>query len=67
MNSAILRCTCVHKGQDEMYGKFRRVCNLCRSNTGGSNIRFRCTVCGSIVIPDSGTIRKFQKEKEENK
>jgi len=53
---AILRCTCKHKSQDRLHGKQRRVCNRMRPMGGG--IRFRCTVCGTIIIPE-GRQRKY--------
>ena len=36
----IRRCECVHKGQDELHGRFMRVMNLCKD---GSHVR--CTIC----------------------
>jgi len=72
MNSAILTCTCRHENQDRMYGKYRRVCNLCRGKQASSDttIRFRCTVCGSIITPSGNELKRFQtilKEKEKGK
>jgi predicted SprT family Zn-dependent metalloprotease len=39
----IITCTCENKGQDEMYGKHRRVGNQTKKGDGSL---YRCTVCG---------------------
>lgn len=39
----LITCVCKHEGQDEMYGKGKRVFNPAPSKKA-----FRCTVCGSI-------------------
>lgn len=45
-DAKILKCTCVHAGQDEMYGKGFRLMNPCgKSQDSG----YRCTVCGKEV------------------
>ncbi len=43
-NTKIVNCTCTHAGQDELYGKGRRVAN--RANPTSNAPKFRCTVCG---------------------
>ncbi len=35
-------CTCVHEGQDKMFGKRNRLHNLTKKED------WRCTVCGNI-------------------
>ena len=42
--SKILTCTCSHAGQDEMYGKGRRLFNPTGKNQTSDN--YRCTICG---------------------
>lgn len=37
----IMLCTCKHEYQDKLYGKGKRVFNLCKKGISG-----RCTVCG---------------------
>lgn len=36
----ILKCTCIHKDQDELHGKGNRVYNVLKTPAA------RCTVCG---------------------
>ena len=55
----ILKCTCVHKFQDEKYGLYNRVHN----QSGKESNKARCTVCGNVR--DIGKIFK-QEEKKEN-
>jgi len=43
MTSKLIKCSCKHAVQDEMYGIGNRVGNETRSG------QFRCTVCSSIV------------------
>jgi hypothetical protein len=40
MNTIVQSCTCVHKQQDEIHGKGRRVFNYAKKNES-----WRCTVC----------------------
>ena len=45
----IARCNCVHKFQDKVHGKGRRVFNaLGRDRMGRTNGSARCTVCGNV-------------------
>lgn len=41
--SMIIKCSCVHNGQDKLHGAQRRVCNECK-DTGSGHV-YRCTVC----------------------
>jgi len=43
MASKLVKCSCKHAAQDEMYGIGNRVGNETRSG------QFRCTVCSTIV------------------
>jgi hypothetical protein len=43
--STIIVCTCEHKEQDELHGKYKRVGNYIGSSTKDSP-KARCTVCG---------------------
>lgn len=40
----ILKCSCEHTYQDQIYGKGNRVFNAM-----GSDGKFRCTVCGKEI------------------
>ena len=42
--TAVLKCNCVHKTQDLIYGKSMRVHNLTNLGTGNQMV-WRCTVC----------------------
>lgn len=55
----ILKCTCVHKYQDEKYGFGNRVHN----QSGTDSNKARCTVCGNVR--DAGKFYQV-KEKKEN-
>lgn len=46
----IAPCTCVNKGQDDLYGKHNRLHNYCQklSKAAGGGDKYRCTVCGRI-------------------
>lgn len=39
--TAVMSCTCQHQAQDALYGKGRRLHNLC----GKQQDKYRCTVC----------------------
>lgn len=41
--TSVIRCKCVHKDQDEMYGKGMRIHNVCKQGKG-----WRCTVCQDV-------------------
>lgn len=44
--SKIMKCTCKHEYQDQVYGKGMRVCNpIGKSQDSG----YKCTVCGAII------------------
>lgn len=43
MTIKIMKCTCKHDFQDEMYGAGNRVANPMRTG------QFRCTVCGAVL------------------
>ena len=43
--SKIKKCTCPHKGQDELHGAGNRVMNMTTKGKGDTPI-YRCTVCG---------------------
>ena len=45
--SAIKKCNCEHKYQDEKYGKGMRVMNELKSKQGVPQ-EYRCTVCGRV-------------------
>jgi hypothetical protein len=57
MTSKVVRCTCAHKYQDELYGAGNRMANELR------NGQYCCTVCGSIV-GSSQNIHQAPKAKE---
>lgn len=40
-----IACDCEHKGQDEIYGKGKRLGNATQKGTKDSVV-YRCTVCG---------------------
>ena len=42
MTSKVVKCTCVHLGQDGIYGEGNRLANELRSG------QLRCTVCGTV-------------------
>ena len=44
MSCAIIKCTCSHAGQDELYGKGMRLANSCKEKAGGQ-CEWRCSVC----------------------
>jgi len=60
MTSKVVRCTCAHKYQDELYGAGNRMANELR------NGQFKCTVCGSVV-GSSQSIHQAPKAKETEK
>ena len=60
MTSKVVRCTCAHKYQDELYGVGNRMANELR------NGQFKCTVCGSVV-GSSQSIHQAPKAKETEK
>lgn len=39
----IIKCVCVHEGQDKLHGKGMRVYNPGKDAGGG--VKWRCTVC----------------------
>jgi len=43
----IIKCTCNHEQQDEMYGKFSRVHNPIKKSPNQPQ-EYRCTVCGKV-------------------
>lgn len=62
MSTKIIRCNCVHKTQDELYGAGNRVANEMR------NGQFRCTVCDTIAGSQSvQTIKAKEPIKEQVK
>ena len=44
----ILHCVCKHSGQDEIYGRGKRLHNICNSPTKEPGKGARCTVCGQV-------------------
>jgi hypothetical protein len=40
----VKQCTCIHTGQDELYGKGMRLMNHA-SAKGAKPKRYRCTIC----------------------
>lgn len=38
----VLKCSCNHKGQDRLHGKYMRVHNMTLKGD------YRCTVCGAV-------------------
>ena len=49
----IKSCKCVHKGQDKLNGKGKRVYNETAKGTAQSPV-YRCTVCGHTTETRSG-------------
>jgi hypothetical protein len=47
-NPRILKCTCNHQYQDDIYGEKMRIFN--RGVTNSSDKLFRCTVCSKEII-----------------
>jgi hypothetical protein len=43
----VIKCTCNHEQQDEMYGKFSRVHNPIKKSPNQPQ-EYRCTVCGKV-------------------
>lgn len=54
----IMKCTCKHSQQDEMHGHGMRVHNQC---AGKTNIKYRCTVCGSEKEASANTKPQLKK------
>lgn len=48
MATKIVKCTCQHEQQDNMYGKGNRVAN----STSKAN-QYRCTVCKTLRVEKS--------------
>lgn len=46
----LIKCTCLHKDQDDMYGEQIRVHNI---NPKGDA---KCTVCGSVRSPKAAPV-----------
>lgn len=44
LSSAVKKCSCKHKFQDERYGEGSRVMNPCKG-PGVNTVAYRCTVC----------------------
>jgi len=64
MTGKIIKCTCNHAYQDELYGYRNRVANDMRTG------QYKCTVCGNVVGSSQSIIQQVKKEepkKEEPK
>ena len=48
--SMVLKCRCLHKGQDLLHGEGWRVANRApKAESAGSGVKcWRCSVCGSL-------------------
>lgn len=45
--SIVKECDCIHKDQDELYGKQKRLMNIkIKSRSGDIYTKATCTVCG---------------------
>lgn len=43
-STAVKKCSCQHKFQDQRYGQGNRLMNPCKG-PGASDVAYRCTVC----------------------
>ena len=62
----ILKCTCVHKGQDELHGLNMRVHTPKKRKSTDTTGQFVCTVCGNIKTSSVKTDKQMKNQASES-